>query len=65
MPTLKYSREHIKRLREFFSDPSRNKKLKEIIKEFPDPPTILSFNDDEIIKLHLQVIERLLFGFST
>ena len=61
MPTLKYSREHIKRLREFFSDPSRNKKLKEIIKEFPDPPTILSFNDDEIIKLHLQVIERLLW----
>ena len=61
MPTFKYSKEHIDRLRKFFSERERNQKLREIINGFPDSTTISNLKNDEIIKLHLQVIEKLLW----
>lgn len=61
MSILKYSKEHIDKLRKFFSEPERNQKIKEIMDAFPDFATMFNLKDDEVIKLHLQVIEKLLW----
>jgi hypothetical protein len=58
--TLAYSDAHIKRLQEFFAEPERNRKLRSILGDFPEPKTITQLGKAELERLHLRVIKKLI-----
>jgi len=60
MPEIEYSTEHLKRLREFFGNPEINAKLQMIIRDFPNPEEIGVLNDNQMGKLHTNIIKKLI-----
>lgn len=60
MAQVKYSSEHLQRLRQFFSNHEINNKLRSIIEGFPSPQTIEEFDEGEVSELHISVIKKLI-----
>lgn len=60
MTNIEYSDEHLRRLRQFFSDSTINEKLHSIISDFPDRKTIIGFDKDQMGQLHISVIKELI-----
>jgi ribosomal protein S27AE len=60
MSMFYYTDDHLNRLREFFAEKERNKKLKAIIEDFPDTNEIKQLNREKLIHLHIKVIKSFL-----